>query len=91
MTDSQRAGVLVVSLWLEGSGDTLRARVTETPDVNTAGEMTSVVGSLEELLDAVESWAQSFLQPAEVGADHADGSDSSIRSASAHAAPAALD
>jgi len=60
MTEAQRAGVLVVSLWLEGSGETLRARVTETSDVNAVGETTTVVGSLEELLGTVEDWARGF-------------------------------
>lgn len=68
MTEAQRAGVLVVSLWLEGSGDTLRARVTETSDINAAGEMTSVVGSLEELLSAVEGWARTFVPRIDDGA-----------------------
>jgi hypothetical protein len=63
MTEAQRAGVLVVSLWVEGSGETLRARVTETSDINSTGEVTSVVGSLEELLKAVERWARTFIDP----------------------------
>lgn len=63
MIEPQRAGVLVVSLWLEGSGHTIRARVTETSDINAVGELTNVVGSIEELLIAVETWATAFIQP----------------------------
>jgi hypothetical protein len=69
MTEPQRAGVLVVSLWLEGSGEALRARVTETSDVNAVGETTKVVGSLEELLGAVEDWARGFHRPPTAGWD----------------------
>jgi hypothetical protein len=61
MTEPQRVGVLVVSLWQGGSGDALRARVTETTDVNAVGETTRVVGSLDELLGTVEDWAKSLL------------------------------
>jgi hypothetical protein len=72
MTDAQRAGVLVVSLWVEGSGDTVRARVTETTDINAVGEMTSVVGSLDELLKAVETWARAFTCPEHTGPESAE-------------------
>ena len=62
MTEPQRVGVLVVSLWQGGSGEALRARLTETTDVNAVGETTKVVGSLEELLGTVEDWAKGLLQ-----------------------------
>lgn len=57
MDQSQRAGVLVVAMWVDPRRDGFRARVTETSDVASVGEDTLVVGSIEDLLDAVRSWA----------------------------------
>jgi hypothetical protein len=72
MIEPQRAGVLVVSLWVEGSGQTIRARVTETSDINAVGELTNVVGSIEELLKAVETWATTFIGPDPDAVDRSD-------------------
>jgi hypothetical protein len=79
MTEPQRAGVLVVSLWLGGSGEALRARVTETSDVNAVGETTKVVGSLEELLGAVEDWARGLLRPPSEAWDELVAPDAAVR------------
>jgi len=61
----ERTAVLVIRAWLEqGLGDgALRARITETPDVASAGRVETAADSEAEILAAVAKWLQSFVAP----------------------------
>ena len=61
----ERTAVLVIRAWLEeGLGESsLRARITETPDIASAGRVETVAGSEAEILAAVARWLKSFVEP----------------------------
>lgn len=56
--------MLVIRAWLEeGLGEgALRARITEAPDVASAGRVETAAGSEAEILAAVAKWLQSFVE-----------------------------
>jgi hypothetical protein len=55
----ERTAVLVVRAWIEGGR--LRARITYTRDIGSAGTTETAAGSPEEVLEAVEAWLRNFL------------------------------
>ena len=61
----ERTAVLVIRAWLEeGLGESaLRARITATPEVASAGRVETAAGSEAEILAAVAKWLQSFVEP----------------------------
>lgn len=62
---SERAGVMVVRIWVEGAHDSLRARLTHTLDLDGAEQTTQTAASVEEILKVVREWLHVF---AEAGA-----------------------
>ena len=63
MTDPAHAtAVIVVRAWFEdGEHDRLRARITQTLDVTSAGGTTSAVATAQAIRDAVDGWLTAFL------------------------------
>ncbi len=61
VTGSDRTGVMVVRIWIEGSDGSLRARLTETLDLSTHEETARAASTLEEIVDIVSSWVETFL------------------------------
>ena len=51
--------MLVVRAWIEGGQ--LRARITYTRDIRSAGTTETAAGSPEEVLEAVEAWLRNFV------------------------------
>ena len=59
-----RVGVLVIRIWLEGSGrGSLRARVTRTLDVTRAEQSSEseAAATPEQIVAAVRAWIDAFL------------------------------
>jgi hypothetical protein len=54
----ERVALLIVRAWLEGPERRLIARVTMTPDVAEQPATVGVVGSAEDLHDAIRGWLQ---------------------------------
>jgi hypothetical protein len=62
----ESTGVLVVRIWVEGSGNWgLRARITSTFDISRGVEETTTVAETKAVLDAVQVWLAEFV--ADVG------------------------
>lgn len=59
MTVRPRAGVLVVSAWVEDGGG-LRARITSAPDVDAADVQRRLATSEEDVHTAVGEWLRSL-------------------------------
>jgi hypothetical protein len=57
---ADRTGVMVVRIWIEGSGDSIRARLTETLDIVSSKESSRVVASEEEIIEGVRQWVRAF-------------------------------
>ncbi len=60
----ERAGAIVVRVWIEPGADHLeglRARITSSPDLSSAGETVQFASGSEEILTAVRSWLDRFL------------------------------
>jgi hypothetical protein len=60
----ERAGAIVVRVWIEPGADHLeglRARITSSPDLSSAGQTVQVVSGREEILAAVRTWLDRFL------------------------------
>jgi hypothetical protein len=55
----ERTAVLVVRAWIEGGE--LRARITYTRDIGSAGTAELAAASHEEVLAAVEAWLRRFV------------------------------
>ena len=51
---------MVVRIWIEGSGDSIRARLTETLDIVSGEESSCVVATEEEIVDGVRRWVREF-------------------------------
>jgi hypothetical protein len=62
VTAEQRTGVLVVRAWIEETlGEApLRARITQTLDVESGAKVETTAASREEILRAVEEWLDAF-------------------------------
>jgi hypothetical protein len=59
MAAVERTAVLVVRAWLEDSQ--LRARITQTRDLDSARTVETAAGSAEEVVRAVEEWLRGFV------------------------------
>jgi hypothetical protein len=53
---SKRVGLLIVRAWLEGPDQRLIARMTATLDVVDQPAVVRVVGTAEEVYEAVQEW-----------------------------------
>jgi hypothetical protein len=58
MATQERAAVLVIRAWVEGSR--LRARIVQTRDIESVKTVESAAGSAEEVVKAVEEWLRSL-------------------------------
>jgi hypothetical protein len=58
MAAEERAAVLVIRAWVEGTR--LRARIVQTRDIESVKTAESVAGSEEEVVKAVEEWLRSL-------------------------------
>ena len=58
MATQERAAVLVIRAWVEGSR--LRARIVQTRDIESVKTVESAAGSAEEVMKAVEEWLRSL-------------------------------
>ena len=68
----ERAGALVVRVWLEGSDPSgLRARITYTVDTALPGGEVTAAASVDEICDKVRRWLEVFLadQPSAAAGD----------------------
>ena len=61
VTGSDRTGVMVVRIWMEGGDGSLRARLTETLDLSTHEETARAASTVEEIVDIVSGWIEAFL------------------------------
>ena len=52
--------LLVVRAWIEGEPPTLRARVTQTPDLGGQPQRSSSAASVDDVCDAVRAWIETF-------------------------------
>jgi hypothetical protein len=59
MAAQERAAVLVIRAWVEGSR--LRVRIVQTRDVEAARMVESTAGSAEEVVRAVEEWLRNVV------------------------------
>jgi hypothetical protein len=82
---ADRTGVMVVRIWIEGSGDSIRARLTETLDIAAGEETSRVVASEEEVVDGVRRWVHAFATQSRRSPD--DTSDAATSSDNAVASP----
>ena len=63
-TVADRVGVIVVRIWIEGSGSSVRARITRTLDIAARTEQSQLAVSEEQILDAVQEWIEAFVAEA---------------------------
>lgn len=62
MTDSiERSGALIVRAWLEGAGQRLRARITESRDLARGEQLVSTVTSVDAVIAAVHDWLEALV------------------------------
>ena len=61
---TERAGVLVLRVWVEDSGAGLRARITEISDLESGEETSRVAASLDEIVAIVREWVEQFASAA---------------------------
>ena len=54
----ERVGLLIVRAWFEGPEQRLIARITETLDVVNQPATVRVVGTAEDVYEAVQDWLQ---------------------------------
>jgi hypothetical protein len=54
----ERVGLLIVRAWLEGPEQRLIARITETLDVVNQPATVRVVGTAEDVYEAVQDWLE---------------------------------
>lgn len=59
--DTDRVGVMVISIWTEASSGSLRARMTSTLDVTSSDHPSRGAVSTEQIFDAVGEWIASFM------------------------------
>lgn len=62
---TDRAGVMVVRIWVEGPNRSLRARLTQTLDLSTREQTSSAAASTEEVLAIVREWVSAFVGEAD--------------------------
>jgi hypothetical protein len=57
---NDRAAVMVVRIWVEGSDRSLRARLTQTLDLATREETSHVAATTEDIVALVREWIAAF-------------------------------
>ena len=71
--DGDRSAVLVVRVWLEGSSDQFRARLTTagtTPGSEVSGEIAVTVAACRgDVVSAVRAWLDEFLDTGSISID----------------------
>ena len=65
----ERTGVLIVRVWVEPACGDVRARITETLDVERGQESTRVAAGVDQILAAIRDWLDRFVAAAVTGAD----------------------
>ena len=61
-TASERAGVIVVRVWIEDdSSPQLRARITASRDLSSVEETTAAAAGMQDILAAVRDWLEAFV------------------------------
>jgi len=64
-TFSDRTGILIVRLWIEGNAiEGFRAHVTQTNDSAGLEQGMSTAGTPDDLYAVVRLWVEAFIQPA---------------------------
>lgn len=64
LSSTDRVGVMVVRIWIEGSGNGLRARLTQTVDITAREERSHTAVTVEGILAGVTEWIDAFLDGA---------------------------
>ena len=57
---SERAGLMVVRIWIEEPAGEIRARLTETLDLTTGQETVHTAGSVDQVVACVRRWGDAF-------------------------------
>jgi hypothetical protein len=60
VTASERAGVIVVRVWIEGDASA-RARITASSDLSSDEQTIAVAAGVEQIVAAVRDWLEQFL------------------------------
>jgi len=61
--DDGRAGVMIVRIWVErGHEQSLRARLTESSDLDSPEQSTTAASSVDEVVEIVRRWAEQFVE-----------------------------
>jgi len=61
--DDGRAGVMIVRIWTEhGHEHSLRARLTESSDLDSPEQTTRAASSVDEVVEIVRRWAEQFAE-----------------------------
>jgi hypothetical protein len=61
---SDRTGILIVRLWIEGNpSDGFRARITQTLDSTGPQKAITTAGNPEDVYVVVRSWVEAFVNP----------------------------
>ena len=61
LPDTDRAGVLVVRVWIESGAGGLRARITRTLDLTAHDEIVSTASTPAEITRVVVDWLDAFV------------------------------
>lgn len=70
---SDRTGILIVRLWIEGDArDGLRARITQTLDSTGHEQAVATAASPQDICDVVRTWVDAFVD-ADGGPDRMTG------------------
>jgi hypothetical protein len=59
--DAERTGVLLVRIWTESTTGSLRARITQTLDVERREQTSQAVATVEQILTTVREWIDAFV------------------------------
>ena len=61
---SERTGILIVRLWIEGTADGgLRARITQTHDTTGPEQAMASAATPEDIYSIVRTWVETFVSP----------------------------
>jgi hypothetical protein len=61
---TERTGVLVIRAWIETDGaGRLRARITQTIDIEQRDQTSTVVATADEICAAVRLWISTLMKP----------------------------
>ncbi len=64
VTGSGRTGVMVVRIWIEGGEGSFRARLVGTLDVTNREETARAASTLDEIVEIVTTWVETFVAAA---------------------------